>query len=208
VAVEPLPETPSPAEEEHDDDGAIEQYMIGLLERVRGGTAAVDRGPEAGRPGKAAQPAAAPAAPSPTPSPAPPSPSPAASRPPEAIRERTAAETRPAESVGTMSAMREVARLNAQIAIEEHAIKRLILAARGRLLTATVSMAATFAVLRNAHFSPHALGTVALLGTFIAVVFGAQYLQITNDLSRRLALAGKGQAEPGDAAPSPRADAS
>jgi hypothetical protein len=187
-AVQAIPaaeQVPQPRQPDHPAKGgeeeSIDDYMTRLLERVRsttGGAEVPDSRPQAPRP----QRPAVPTAPAETPLELASVPQPATPRPRKPV-EMTPRAKAPEKMAG-LSAMRELANLSAQNALDQHTRKQLARARRGKLLIVISGLAA--AALLMWMWSTYGLGAVtyfaAMVGIVVALFWGLQYAILTGHL--------------------------
>jgi hypothetical protein len=176
------PQTPdAPHEPTAEEDESIDDYMARLLERVRQtagpGGKPTGQDPSPGAP--APSPADSQAPPQPTDSPSPasePTDSPTGGRPAQSsgLSPRAAA---PERSVD-LSAMRDLANLSAQAAIDHYSRRVLFSRSAGKLMVAVVALAASTALLwiwwaKSSSLLPLHAGVASLA---IALLYGGHYL--------------------------------
>jgi hypothetical protein len=170
------PTTPGPLDEED----SIDDYMSRLLERVRGTSGSAYR-PEP--PSESKRPEQSEAAPSPL----------LASQESTPIRPVVAPSSKPVrmtpitsapEKQLDLSAMRELANLSAQKALDRHSRKVLIESGRTKLLVAAVGLTAAGAlsVFRFGFDAPAFAVHAALFGSVVAVYWGLQYAVLAGKL--------------------------
>jgi len=176
----PQPRQPNHPAKEGEEE-SIDDYMVRLLKRLRsttGGAEVADCRPQAPPPRQPAVPAApAEAAPESASVPQPATPPP---RKPVQMTPRAKAP----EKMADLSAMRELANLSAQSALDWHTRKLLARARRGKLLIVISGLAATALLLWM--WSAYGLGALtysgALVGLVVAIFWGLQYAILTGHL--------------------------
>jgi len=93
---------------------------------------------------------------------------------------------RPPESMDRVSAMRRLANLNASLAIQTHSVKQLVIDVRRTLGSAAATMLASFLLLRTPIATRPPGCIAAVFCTLVAAACCWQYFRITGEMARRL----------------------
>jgi hypothetical protein len=160
----PAPARSSTSHEGHEEE-SIEQYMARLMERVRGMSDAERAGPSQPEP-EVGDRVAAPLQTAIEPPPPPPQPVQFVPRP------------IPSQLTTNMSAMRDLANLNARSAIDAHSRQQLAGARSGKLIVAAISLLCT-AVMFSFEWSSGITHYGSLAGLVVAAAWIVQYVVIT-----------------------------
>lgn len=173
----PVRSAPDPASEGEREDESIDQYMARLMDRVRGtgGTTSPAPRSQFGR-------REVDSSPIPTSHAAPPArvEDPAVAEAPSQPRVRVA----PPESAADLSAMRELANLNARQALGSHQQRRVASVMYGKLLLAVVSMVVSFTMIAMAVAGRPLYIFGAMLAATMTAVWSWQYLRLARQLAQ------------------------
>lgn len=172
----------APEAEAHEDEQSIEQYMLGLLERVRNpaGTAQ-DPSAESKRPSEN-QPQAVAVACGQSPKETPSTPG----VPATATYEKSADTTprkRATESADSVSLMRGLANLNARAALQTHSIKQLTTGAVRTLALAMIVIGTSLLALQTEFPSRTLACVIAMAGVVVSAACCCHYVRITEAMA-------------------------